>query len=450
MARFLFATIPQAGHTNPGLPIAQALVERGHEVVWYGGRRFQAAIAATRAQFAPIEAAADIGDANLDELFPERAKLSGLAGFKFDLKHLFLDNVPGQITDLQRILATFPADVIVGDTGFVGMSMLHELGGPRWATYGITALTLGSRDTAPFGTGLPPSASALGRARNTLIASVFEHILLRDVNQHARGIRTTLGLPARGPDVLSSTLSPFLYMHPSTPAFEYPRSDLAPQVHFIGPLLPRSSADFVPPAWWNELHSGKQVVLVNQGTVATSAQDLIVPTLQALAGEDLLVIATTGGATAAELGIDLPANARVEPFVPFAELLPYVDLMITNGGYGGVQFALAQGIPLIVAGTTEDKPEVAARVAWSGAGINLRTKTPTPEQIRAAVQSVRRNAQYSFNAERIRADYAQHNAPHEAALLLEQLAASKQPMLRAELPKRPARHAGRGITGELA
>ena len=30
--RFLFATTPLPGHVNPGLPIARALVERGHEV----------------------------------------------------------------------------------------------------------------------------------------------------------------------------------------------------------------------------------------------------------------------------------------------------------------------------------------------------------------------------------------------------------------------------------
>jgi UDP:flavonoid glycosyltransferase YjiC (YdhE family) len=54
-------------------------------------------------------------------------------------------------------------------------------------------------------------------------------------------------------------------------------------------------------------------------------------------------------------------------------LLPKVDVMVTNGGYGAVQRALSTGIPLVVAGNTEDKPEVAARVAWSGAGVNLRT-----------------------------------------------------------------------------
>ena len=40
--------------------------------------------------------------------------------------------------------------------------------------------------------------------------------------------------------------------------------------------------------------------------------------------------------------------------------------MVTNGGYGGVQQALANGVPLVVAGDSEDKPEVAARVAVVG------------------------------------------------------------------------------------
>ena len=37
--------------------------------------------------------------------------------------------------------------------------------------------------------------------------------------------------------------------------------------------------------------------------------------------------------------------------------------MVTNGGYGGVQLALAHGVPLVVAGNTEEKGEIAARVA---------------------------------------------------------------------------------------
>jgi hypothetical protein len=52
-------------------------------------------------------------------------------------------------------------------------------------------------------------------------------------------------------------------------------------------------------------------------------------------------------------------------------------VMVTNGGYGGVQMALSYGVPLVVAGASEDKPEVGARVAWSGAGLNLKTGKPS-------------------------------------------------------------------------
>ena len=57
--------------------------------------------------------------------------------------------------------------------------------------------------------------------------------------------------------------------------------------------------------------------------------------------------------------------------------------MVTNGGYGGTQLALANGVPVVVAGKTEDKMEVSARVRWSGAGVALMTDTPTEAQIAA-------------------------------------------------------------------
>ncbi len=80
--------------------------------------------------------------------------------------------------------------------------------------------------------------------------------------------------------------------------------------------------------------------------------------------------------------------------------------MITNGGYGGVQFALAHGVPLVVAGDTEDKPEIAARVAWSGAGINLRTGRPAQAAIAEAVRSVLAESDYRAGAGRLRDELA--------------------------------------------
>jgi UDP:flavonoid glycosyltransferase YjiC (YdhE family) len=474
MARFLICTMPITGHVNPGLPIARALVERGHTVRWYTGRRFQSAIEATGARYMPMQSAYDFDDRDLTAAFPQLAQASGWGRRNAGIKHIFLDPIPGQVEDLRRILRDFPADVLLSEALFAGAGVAHELGGPPWASFGISALSISSRDTAPFNIVLPPDASRLGRARNWLLNQLSSRVILGDANQYLNQLRSALGLPALREDVFD-VISPYLYLQPSTPAFEYPRGDLPPQVHFIGPLLFRPSEQFTPLGWWNELDGSRPVILVNQGTIATNPYDLLVPALRGLAGEDVLVVATTGGkpvesvrravaeqanrerrfeeahtvgavptimggvvfppsssmlASTQAHELDLPTNARVEPFVPFPSLMPHVDVMLTNGGYGGVQFALTHGVPLVVAGATEEKPEIAARVAWSGAGINLRTGKPSPERIRAAVREVMRNHSYRRNAERIRAEYRSHDAPAEAVALLEQLALTRRPVLR--------------------
>ena len=135
------------------------------------------------------------------------------------------------------------------------------------------------------------------------------------------------------------------------------------------------------------------MILVNQGTVATEPHELLQPALTALAGEDALVVAVTGGRDPGELG-QVPANARVERFIPFERLLPYVSVLVTNGGFGAVQLALAAGVPIVAAGQTEDKIEVSARVGWSGVGVNLRTQTPRRDFITAAVRQVLADPSY--------------------------------------------------------
>ncbi|BAZ12546.1 glycosyltransferase, MGT family protein [Calothrix sp. NIES-4071] len=123
-------------------------------------------------------------------------------------------------------------------------------------------------------------------------------------------------------------------------------------------------------------------------------------------------------------------GARIEQFIPYYHLLPHVDVMVTNGGYGGIQAALAHGIPLVTAGETEDKTEVSARVQWAGVGINLKTKTSTPKQLKDAVKTILTSSHYRQKAQYFQAEIARYNAPTNAAILLEKLAATKQPILR--------------------
>jgi UDP:flavonoid glycosyltransferase YjiC (YdhE family) len=161
------------------------------------------------------------------------------------------------------------------------------------------------------------------------------------------------------------------------------------------------SAGYVQPSWWPELDR-RPVVVVTQGTLATEDLGLLIrPTLEALADEEVLVIATVGR-DAARLDGAVPANARVEEFVPYDLLLPHADVLVTNGGYGGVHQALAWGVPIVVGGATEDKPFVAARVAAFGVGLDL-GPAPSAESIRAAVLKVRTDPSFKAAAMPIRA-----------------------------------------------
>src|SRR5215216_2400832 len=184
MARFLFGSMPVVGHVNPGLPIARKLVERGHEVWWYTGKRFQAKVEEIGARYVPMQAAPDFDDRDLDAAFPGREGLTGLAQFKWDIKHVFVDSMVGQLHDFTTILHDFPADVTVADSAFAGGAAIYEKGGPPWAIYSISALSMSSRDTAPFGLALPPSASPTGRLRNRSLNWLFNQVLFRDVNAY--------------------------------------------------------------------------------------------------------------------------------------------------------------------------------------------------------------------------------------------------------------------------
>jgi UDP:flavonoid glycosyltransferase YjiC (YdhE family) len=133
---------------------------------------------------------------------------------------------------------------------------------------------------------------------------------------------------------------------------------------------------------------------VTQGTIANKDfGQLIGPTLEALASDDVLIVVSTGGRSLDHLP-PLPANARAAEYLPYDELLPKTAVFVTNGGYGGVQYALRHGVPIVASGGQEDKPEVGARVAWSGVGRRLTPLSPRPAALRAAIHEVLRDPRY--------------------------------------------------------
>lgn len=329
--------------------------------------------------------------------------------------------MPGMLRDVVDELQREPADALVGDSASAVVEAAHQKTGIPWALYGITVFTVPSRDTAPFGVALLPSATPIGRLRNRLLYWLMDRVIFREANDHNERLRRGVGLPPLGSSIFDFARKADLYLQASVPSFEYPRTDMPDNVHFIGASVPAPPADWAPPSWWGELE-GRKVVLVTQGTINNDFDQLIRPAIRALASENVFVVVTTGSKSASEVGIaPLPGNVRVEQFVPYAHLMPKVDLLLTNGGYGSIQIALAHGVPVVAIGKTEEKPEIANRVRWSGVGLGLKVHRPGERQIREAVSHVLKTPTYSARAEAIRYEMAGLDAATAGADLLEEL-----------------------------
>jgi MGT family glycosyltransferase len=425
MSRILFTLTPVTGHVRPALPLVRALVAEGHEVVVYTGCKFAEAIAATGAKHAPIVQGRDLDDADIEEWsVAHGAPAPGIKRLRWDVLHHFVATVPGFLADIDDLVAADRPDVLVTDNAFVAGGVAARRHGLPSVLFSATPLSIPSKDTAPFGLGLQPPRTGLEALRYSALGWFTEKVLFRHAQRAARRVVADAGLSVPDGFFLNWVqTSATRVLHPSVPSFEYPRSDLPENVELVGPFLSAGQDAFEPPAWWDDVRAaratGVPVVLVTQGTIATDPERLIWPAIDALADEDVLVVATTEPA-------GYPRNVRSTPFVPFDRLLPLVDVMITNGGFGGVQQALAAGVPVLVAGRSEDKAEVGARVVWSGVGLALPTDkdndATTPAAVREGVRRLLDNPSFARRAGELAAEYAEHDGVGRAVSVITEVA----------------------------
>jgi MGT family glycosyltransferase len=392
MPTVLIASCPPVGHIGPLLNVARGLVLRGDRVTVLTSARHADSIRATGAEALPLPSLADFDDSALDADQPGRAETSGIRRVNFDIRHVFVRPLPYQAAALADALATNTFDAVLTDAFFLGvlpMLLGDRRDRPPVLSYTTTPLLLTSCDTAPSGMGLLPGSGVSGRLRNRALNLLAQRVLLRPAHRSLAAMLDVLGLPEPAAFVLDSGVLADRLIVPTVPEFEYPRTDLPAHVRFVGAVTPTPTTEFRPPAWWDRLDGDRPVVHVTQGTVDNAdLSRLIEPAITALADADVTVVVSTGGRPVDRIGIPLPANTVVTEYVSHNLLLPKVDVLVTNGGYGGVQRALAAGVPVVVAGNTEDKPEVAARVEWAGAGINLRTGTPSAAAVGAAIREI--------------------------------------------------------------
>lgn len=371
--------MPFAGHVGAMAAVSNELVKRGHHVVVHTGAKYRHKFEG--AEWLPWSHAPDFDDADLAKVFPSVKDGKGMRADFANFRDVLIGTGAAQARD---VLET-GFDLVVTDHLAFGAALAAEIRQVPWVTVAVTPLVV-SRPLARLVSGL-------------IVDGMFTRM------------RAEVGLKPK-PGALEAFYSPELVIAQGVPALETVHPPH--QVRFVGRLIspPKPTA---LPEWWPDLDN-RTVVHVTQGTLETGADDLLKPAIEELAGHDALVVATTGGAAITTLG-KLPDNVRAAEFIPHDLLLPRTDVMITNGGWGGVLAAIEAGVPLVVVPGSLDKPQVARRVVRAGAGIARRR----PEGLRKTVDQVLSEPRHRERAEELGRQVKAAGGAARAAELVEVL-----------------------------
>ncbi|GAB3949653.1 glycosyltransferase [Spirosoma harenae] len=411
--RILIATMPLDGHLNPLTGLAIHLQNLGHDVRWYTGPSYVDKIRKLGIPFYPFQKAREVNQLNLDTEFPERLQMKGtIKRLRFDLNNVFFLRAPELVSDVKAIYEEFPFDLLICDAAFTGGPIIKKLLNVPIVSMGIGPLGESSKALPPSGLGMTPSTTFLGRVKQNFLRYMVTNFLLKPCTDVYNQVLINHGLAPTSEFVFDAlTRQPDLYLQSGTPGFEYSRPNISHNIRFVGPLLPYQSGSRHPFTHTAKIRQHKRVVLVTQGTVERDPKKIIIPTLEAFKDDArTLVIVTTGGSQTEELRKRYPQqNVIIEDFIDYNSVMPYADVYVTNGGYGGTMLALQHGLPMVAAGVHEGKNEITARIGYFKVGINLKTEVPTSAKIKKAVEQVLSDPYYRINGQRLSAEFKQYD-----------------------------------------
>ncbi len=391
MKKVSFFCIPAHGHTNPMLPVAAELVERGNTVRFYSFDEFEDKINATGAEFISC-------DAYLPKLTEqEEAGLKNISTTEMTLQDIRITLRMDSF--LEKEFKTFKPDVIYSDS----VCFWGKLN--AWKHH------------------VPLVVSTSTFAFNQLSSQYMK-------NTPKEMADMILGLPRVSKEL--KTLEPYGYHVKGALSLVQSDNQTDSIVYTSRRFQPyaESFSDhyaFVGPSVFSKAVPDKMkecpLVYISMGTVINDRRDFYAKCIEALRDQNVNVIISCGNAVNREsLGV-LPDNIHVYPYVDQLDILSKADVFITHCGMNSVSESLYMAAPMVLYPQTSEQKAVARRVMEIGAGTAL--NDDSIDGIRASVHEILSNAAYGKAAEVCSADFRSctgaagaaefiENAPHSS------------------------------------
>ena len=361
MKKIALFSIPAHGHTNPMLPVAKELVERGNKVRFYSFNEFEQKINNTGAVFVSC-------DSFLPELTSEEEqKIKNISLTEMSIQDIRITLAMNDF--LEKEFKEFKPDVVYTDSVcFWGKLNAWKYNVPMVVSTSTFAFNefsskyrkLKPAELADMIFGLPKISKEL-----------------KTLEPYGYHVKNTLSL-VQNDNSTDSIVYTSENFQPCSESFSDHYLFAGPSV--FSKVMPLKKKD-------------RPLVYISMGTVINERPDFYSKCIEALKALNVDVIISYGKFMDISILGTLPENVKAYPYVDQLDVLSKTDVFITHCGMNSVSESLYMAAPMVLYPQTCEQYAVARRVTEINAGTML--SDDSAEGIKNAVQEILNNASYA-------------------------------------------------------
>ena len=377
---FLATLVDGGGTVAPELGVVRRLTARGHRVVVLAEDTMAAEVRAAGGEFLPWSQAPNRATRRPeDDPYRDWECKSPQQLFERLMETQFVGPAAAYAADTSRAVAEHRPDAVLSSIFAVGAMIAAQGERLPLAVLLPNVYPLPTPGLPPFGSGLSPARTPIGRAAHAALRGLMNRMFDKKVPQ-LNAVRSTYSLPplqhfwdqVRGADqqlVLTSRAFDLPATHPDS-------------VRYVGAVLddPLWADPWTPPA------GDEPLVLVAMSSTYMEQETSLQAVVEALGTLPVRGLVTTGPALDPAV-LTPPANVTVVASAPHAEVLKHARAVVTHGGHGTVMKTLAAGVPMVVMPHGRDQKDNGVRVRANGAGLLL-PRNASSRRIATALQRV--------------------------------------------------------------
>lgn len=362
MAKYVILVASAYGHVNPTLAVAQELVRRGEQVVYYLTEEFRTSVEATGAAFQPYQSA--------------RGKMQRPGGLPKDSNLVFRAIPLMRIKESQNILPQVLERISMEQADFILYDSLCLWGRIVAQRLHLPAILL-------YPTYPPNERSRFMWTQPEFMQSEASG-MFDDIQSALNDLCTLYHVPLidyrdffTHVEALNIVFMPRAF-HPAGETFDE-------HFVFVGPsIAPRKDAPALPLDHTND----QPVLYISLGTAFNNRPDFFNLCLQIFGHQPWQVVMAHGKRVDEAVLGSVPPNFLLAPYVPQLEVLQQASVFVTHGGMNSMMESLYFGVPMVVVPQMIEQEMNARRCAALGLGVALDPNNLTAETLSAAVEQV--------------------------------------------------------------